>query len=72
MISILTDSCSDLSQDLIKRFDIHIVPLHVSLGEKSYRDGEEITRDELFEYVEKTGQLPKTSAVSVEEMKLFF
>lgn len=72
MISILTDSCCDLSLDLLEKYQVEVIPLHVSLGDKSYRDGVEITRDDLFTYVKNTGQLPKTSAVSVAEMKSFF
>lgn len=72
MISILTDSCCDLSQELIDRYNVKVIPLHVSLGEKSYRDGVEITRDQLFDYVKQTGQLPKTSAISLAEAKEFF
>lgn len=72
MVSILTDSCCDLSPDLINKHNIEVIPLHVSLGDQSYRDGVEITRDDLFTYVKDTGELPKTSAVSLAEMKSFF
>lgn len=72
MVSILTDSCCDLSQVLLQKYSIDVIPLHVQLGDKSFKDGEEISRDDLFKFVEQTGTLPKTSAVSVEEMKDFF
>ncbi len=67
MISILTDSCSDLSDELLQKHQILVVPLTVILGEKSYKDGSEVKPADLFDYVKQTGQLPKTSAVSVEE-----
>lgn len=73
MIQILTDSCSDLSPELIKRYNIHIVPLWVTIKEKTYRDGVDITSpQQLFLMANATGQLPKTSAPSVGEMVTFF
>ncbi len=72
MISILTDSCADLTPDVIKKYKIGIIPLHVHLGEQSFDDGRNITPQDLFAYVEKTRQLPKTSAASVQEFVEFF
>lgn len=65
MIHILTDSCSDLNQELIEKYQVHIIPLLVSVNDASYHDGQDITIQELFKYVENTGQLPKTSAPPV-------
>lgn len=67
MITILTDSCSDLSDELLQKHQIRVVPLTVILGEKSFKDGSELKPADLFSYVKETGQLPKTSAVSVDE-----
>ncbi len=71
MIEILTDSCSDLNPELIKRFGIRIIPLQVYIHDQNIYDGE-ITISQLFEEVEKTGQLPKTAAPSVGEFINFF
>jgi DegV family protein with EDD domain len=67
MIRIITDSTSDLSQELIKQFRIEIVPLTVILKEKQYKDGQEIQTQQLFDFVKQYGELPKTSAVSLAE-----
>ena len=64
-IKILADSTCDLSEELIRKFDIGIVPLTVTLGEKSGLDGIDITPEDIYAYVEASGNLPKTSAVSV-------
>ena len=37
------------------------------LGDNEHRDGVDLTNDQLFEYVKKTGQLPKTAAATVED-----
>ncbi len=72
MIEILTDSCSDLSAELIHQFGIKVIPLNVFVNEKTYKDGTEIKIEQLFDYVSKTGQLPKTSAPSLVEFSKFF
>jgi len=33
MISILSDSCADLNHELLDKYDVHTIPLHVALGE---------------------------------------
>ena len=43
MVKIFSDSTCDLSKELIDRYDVGILPLHVILGEKDYLDGEGVT-----------------------------
>ena len=61
-IKIVVDSTVDLSKDLYEKYDMAIVPLNVSFGEKTFRDGVDITRDQLYEDVKKFKSLPSTSA----------
>ncbi|MBQ2730396.1 MAG: DegV family protein, partial [Clostridia bacterium] len=42
-----SDSTCDLSEDLLKKYDIAIAPLTVTLGERSGHDGIEITPDKI-------------------------
>lgn len=71
MVSICTDSCSDLSADLIAEHNIKVIPLQVLVDGRSIKDGE-LTLEELFASVVRTGQLPKTSAPSVADFVEFF
>lgn len=66
-VKIIADSTCDLSRELIKKYDVAITPLSVILGERTGMDGEEITPEDIYAYVEATGQLPKTSAINTEE-----
>lgn len=63
-IKIFTDSTSDLSPELTDLYDISIIPLYVNFDTNSYKDGLEITTEELYKKVEITGKLPLTSAPS--------
>ena len=71
-VKILSDSTCDLSAELLKKYDIGIVPLTVILGEKSGHDGEEITPADIYKYVDDSGELPKTSAASIWEYENAF
>lgn len=71
-IVITSDSTSDLGSALIERYNISIVPLGVTLGDKTFKDGLEITPDEIYEHHSKTGELPKTTAANVGECVDFF
>ena len=71
-IIIASDSTCDLSPELIQRYGIHILPLGVALGERQYTDGVDIDPDFIYAHYEKTGQLPKTSAVNLVDFEDFF
>lgn len=71
-IKISSDSTCDLSSELVQKYDVGIVPLSVILGDKAYKDGLEITAQDIFDYVAQTGNLPKTSACGTEEYKDYF
>lgn len=62
-IAISAESTIDIQKDLLVKYDIHIVPFAVTLGERTAFDGD-ITPQEIFDFVDKTGQLPRTSAVN--------
>lgn len=61
-IKIFADSTCDLSPELIKDNNISIIPLNVTFGDDTYKDGIDISTTELYEKVQEFNQLPKTSA----------
>ncbi len=67
MIKIFADSTCDLSKELIEKYGITIIPLHIVLGEKEYRDGVEITPDEIYQWSDENKSTPKTSAASIDD-----
>ena len=64
-IRICADSTCDLSPELIEKYNITITPLQIFLGDKDYTDQKDIFPQTIYDYVAKTGILPKTAAVSV-------
>ncbi len=71
-VVIFTDSTCDLSEELIKQYDIKVIPLHVVYEDKVYQDGIDINALDLYKKVEETGVLPKTAACSPAEYKEIF
>lgn len=67
MIKILSDSTCDLSKDLLEKYDITVLPLHVLLGDDEYLDGVNITPDEIYKWADANKTTPKTSAPSIED-----
>ena len=70
-IKITSDSTCDLGH-LVAERNIGILPLTVNLDADAYRDGVDITPQDIFNFVEKTKILPKTSAPSVGDYEDFF
>ncbi|MDD6039547.1 MAG: DegV family protein [bacterium] len=66
MVKIISDSTCDLSEDLLKKYNISILPLHILLDDKEYEDGVGITPDEIFKWADEHQKTPKTSAPSME------
>lgn len=71
-ILIACDSTADLGAELISRYNIQVLPLGVTLGNCEYTDGVDITPDFIYENYEKTGILPKTSAINIGAYEDFF
>lgn len=60
-IKIVTDSTADLSQEVIEKYDIHVLPLSISVNGQTYLDRVDLQPDEFIEEMIKSEELPKTS-----------
>ncbi|MPW26568.1 DegV family EDD domain-containing protein [Alkalibaculum sp. M08DMB] len=65
-IKIITDSASDLPIEIIRQYDIDVLPLSVIEGDTEYKDGATITPEEVFEKMRKGISL-KTSQVTTND-----
>jgi DegV family protein with EDD domain len=61
-IKVVTDSACDVPEELIKQFDITVVPNYINIGNQSFRDGIDITRNQFYEGLPTFPQHPKTAA----------
>lgn len=67
MVKIIADSTCDLSEELIGKYGIKIVPLYIVLGEKEYRDKVEIEPKDIYQWSDENKTTPKTAALSIDD-----
>ena len=67
MVSIITDSTSDIPPDIARELRITVIPVHVIFGEESFDDGVTITREEFYRRLKTAKALPTTSTPSAGE-----
>lgn len=68
-IAVLTDSTAYIPEDIIQKFDIHVIPLLVNWGEQSYLDNVDITPEVFYDRLTKEKDLPTTSQPSAGAFK---
>lgn len=67
-VKIVLDSTAALPPELIKRYDLRIIPLLIHFGRRAYRDGIDMTPADFYDRLKKAGAPPTTGSVSVEEL----
>lgn len=70
-LSIVTDSTADLPVNIIKRYNITVVPLKVFFGQEVFLDGVEISADEFFRR-QVAGDISSTSQPSPAEFVEYY
>lgn len=71
-VKVVTDSTCDLTQELLTRYDIRVVPLYVRFGEEIYADGVDLNNRQLFQKVADTGIMPQTAAPTPDDFLQVF
>ena len=60
-IALVTDSTCDLPQEVLDKYHVHVIPVTVQVGDKSYKDRIEITPAEFCQMMETTNHKLLTS-----------
>lgn len=69
-VALVTDSCADIPDSLIKKYDIHVIPLRLLFSDGEFEDGLSITAKEVYRRL--PSELPKTSLPSAERIENTF
>ena len=72
MIKLITESAADLTPTQIRKFNIQVIPMHISINGKSYLDNDGLRPQKIFSEVESYGNYPLTAAPSISEYKKYF
>jgi DegV family protein with EDD domain len=70
-IKLSSESTCDLPKELLEKYDISTIPYSVILGDEIVEDNETVPA-KIYEFVETTKKLPKTSAINEETYKEYF
>lgn len=72
MVKIVTDSTSDITPALAEELGIQVVPLNVSFGADTWKDGTEMAPQRFYEELKSNKNHPKTSQPSPEEFRTVY
>ncbi|MBM3138384.1 MAG: DegV family protein [Chloroflexi bacterium] len=65
-VAIITDSTADLPKEIISKFGIGVIPLYINVGEKSYLDGIDMTREEFYTRLPDFDAHPTTAVPGID------
>ena len=71
-VQIIVDSASDITQEQAKELGITVIPLTVTFGEESYKDGVTLDHSGFYDKLIETDVLPVTSQVTPYEYEEYF
>ncbi len=63
-IALVTDSACDLSQELIDKYQINMLPINISFGENNYLDKITIQPEQFYKLLDESTDYPKSSQVN--------
>ncbi|KIL51592.1 hypothetical protein KP77_11040 [Jeotgalibacillus alimentarius] len=70
-IILSTESGADLPKDLVEKYNLQVVPMHIIMDEKDYLDGTLPVKD-IYDYYDRTKKIPSTTATNIHEYQEFF
>lgn len=66
------DSAGDLPAEWIKEYQIDIIPINVHMDDQVFLEGVDLSIDQFYSWVKKTGRIPKTSQPSPHKVVEFY
>lgn len=69
-IALITDTTSDLTNEIIEKYNINVLPFRIIYKDKEYKDKVEITPEEVYENLEK--EVPTSSMPALDDMENLF
>jgi DegV family protein with EDD domain len=72
MLLIATDGAADIPAGWEQEFDIHIIPINIQFGEKTYLQNVDLDTEGFYKLVDETRKIPKTSQPSPHQFVEFY
>lgn len=71
-LKIICDSLADIPEDLVKLYDIEVIPLTIIINGIEYKDGKNITNEEFYNLIKDCDEIPKTSQATYVQFEEVF
>jgi DegV family protein with EDD domain len=72
MLRIVTDSAADMPDGWARKYKLDILPINIQFGDRTYRQGVDLTNDQFYDYVSETRKIPKTSLPTPAQIASFY
>ena len=63
-IALVTDSTCDLSQELLDKYQVNVLPININFGENHYLDKVTLQPEQFYKLLGESGEHPKTSQIN--------
>lgn len=71
-LKIICDSLADVPKNLVKLYDIEVIPLTIIINDIEYKDGQNLTNEEFYKLIKECDEIPKTSQATYIQFKEIF
>ncbi|MBN9646702.1 DegV family protein [Terrisporobacter glycolicus] len=71
-LKIICDSLADVPENLVKLYDIEVIPLTIIINDIEYKDGQNLTNEEFYKLIKEYDEIPKTSQATYIQFKTIF
>lgn len=72
MLRLVTDGAADMSKEWEREFEIHIIPINIHFGEKTYLQFRDLGNEGFYKMVDETRKIPKISQPSPHQFIEFY
>ena len=62
-IALITDTTADLSEDIINKYNINVLPFRIIYKDREYKDRVDITSEEVYKKLNPEGQATSVESI---------
>jgi DegV family protein with EDD domain len=72
MLKIVMDSACEIPEEWQSEFDVSVIPINIQFGNKTYKQGIDLSNDDFYLLADSTGVIPKTSQPTPQQFVEFY
>ncbi len=72
MLKIVMDSACEIPEEWQSEFDVSVIPINIQFGNKTYKQGIDLSNDDFYHLADSTGVIPKTSQPTPQQFVEFY